>query len=264
MLVFRGVTFHYDGAPRAALANVDLTVAAGERIAIVGPTGAGKTTLARLALGLLRPTSGRVEVGGLDTANAPMSRLTELGGLVLQDPGHQLFTERVDSEIAFGLRGVADAPARVAAALDRFGLSALRDRHPLCLSEGERRRVALAATLARRPALVVLDEPTLGQDERQRSALAALVIELAAAGVAVVAMSHDPEFVNDACARVIVLREGRIVADLPIGNDAAAAATLVAAGVPLADIPATTVRLAERGRAVRARTVEAFVVAVRG
>lgn len=262
-LAFHGVSFRYAGAAGPALEDVDLRVAAGERVAIVGPTGAGKTTLARLALGLLRPTRGRIELGGLDTLSASPTDLSRIGGLVLQNPVHQLFAERVDSEIALGLRGHADAAARLADALERFGLTALRDRHPLRLSEGERRRVALAATLARRPSLVVLDEPTLGQDERQRASLARLIGELSAQGSTAVVVSHDPEFVNDACERVIALRDGRIAADLPIRDDAASAARLARARIPLADIPATTLRLAEVGRHVRARTVESLVAAVR-
>ncbi|HEY8648595.1 MAG TPA: ABC transporter ATP-binding protein [Candidatus Limnocylindria bacterium] len=263
ILAFHGVSHRYASDGPEALRAVDLAVAAGERVALVGASGAGKTTFARLALGLLRPSAGWIELAGRRTADTPVSRLAESGGLVLQNPIHQLFTERVGDEIALGVRGRPDAEARVASLLDRFALGPLRDRHPLRLSEGERRRVAIAATLARSPRLLVLDEPTLGQDDRQRASLALLVRELAASGTAVIAISHDPEFVNDACERVVVLDAGRVVADLPLGGDPAGAAALAAAGVPLAEVPATVVALARSGRIVAARSVADLVAAVR-
>ena len=157
----------------------------------------------------------------------------------------------------------ADARARLDDALDRFGLTALRSRHPLSLSEGQRRRVTLAATFARHPELLVLDEPTLAQDETQRAALTALVRELAAQGTAILAITHDREFANDACERIVTLRAGRVIADLAISGDPATAAALAGAGVPLADVPATVMALAARGRSVTARTVTDLVAALR-
>lgn len=263
ILAFHGVTHRYVTDAPDALRAIDLEVGAGESVALVGPSGAGKTTFARLALGLLRPTAGWIELDGRRTSDTPVSRLAESAGLVLQNPAHQLFTERVSDEIALGLRGRPDAAARVTSLLDRFALGALRDRHPLRLSEGERRRVALAATLARSPRLLVMDEPTLGQDDRQRAGLAALVRELVADGVTVIAISHDPEFVNDACERVVVLRAGTVVADLALAGDPAGIAALAAAGVPIADVPATVHELAVSGRPLVARSVGELVAAVR-
>lgn len=262
ILAFHGVSHRYATDAPDALRAVDLEVAPGESVALIGPSGAGKTTLARLALGLLRPTAGWVELAGQRTSDTPVSRLAQTGGLVLQNPVHQLFTERVVDEIALAVRGRPDAEARVASLLERFALGPLRDRHPLRLSEGERRRVALAATLARSPRLLVLDEPTLGQDDRQRASLAALVRELVAGGAAVVTISHDPEFVNAACERVVVLAAGVIGADLPLAGDPAGIARLVAAGVPTADVPATVLALARAGRPVTARSAADLVAAV--
>ena len=263
ILAFHGVSHRYAADAPEVLHEVDLQVGAGESVALIGPSGAGKTTLARLALGLLRPTSGWIDLAGRRTSETAVSTLAETAGLVLQNPVHQLFAERVEDEIALALRGRPDAQARVAALLERFALGPLRDRHPLRLSEGERRRVALAATLARSPRLLVMDEPTLGQDDRQRASLAALVRELVADGAAVIAISHDPEFVNDACERVIVLRAGTIVADLPLAGDPAGVSALAAAGVPLADVPATVQALAGSERAVTARSIADLVAAMR-
>jgi len=262
ILGFHRVSHRYAADASEALQEVDLEVGAGESVALVGPSGAGKTTMARLALGLLRPTGGWIELAGRRTSETAVSTLAETAGLVLQNPIHQLFAERVEDEIALAVRGWPDAGARVAELLERFALGPLRDRHPLRLSEGERRRVALAATLARSPRLLVMDEPTLGQDDRQRAGLAALVRDLIAGGTAVIAISHDPEFVNAACERVVVLRAGTVAADLPLAGDPAGIAALAAAGVPLADVPATVLALAASGRAVTARSIADLAAAV--
>jgi energy-coupling factor transport system ATP-binding protein len=249
-LRFERVSYAYAGGTQA-LQDASFTLYPGEVTALVGPTGAGKTTLARLALGLLKPGAGQAWLGGRLTSATPFPQLARLGGLVLQNPLYQLLAERVDDELRLGLRGLdeREREARVAELLDRFQLGPLRARHPLSLSEGQRRRVALAAVLARRPRVLVLDEPTLGQDERQRAALVAIVADLARAGGAVLAISHDPEFVNDACGRALVLGRGRLVADVDLD---APPAHLAAAGVPLADVPATLLAL---GAAGGARTV---------
>lgn len=260
---FVGVRYGYPGAANEALAGVDLTVRRGERVALVGPSGAGKSTLARLALGLRRPSAGHLTVFG--ESGATTATLARRVGLVVQNPVHQLLTERVDDEIRLGLRDLppGERQDRAAEAISRFALESLRARHPLSLSEGERRRVALAAVISRRPELLVLDEPTLAQDEVQRLALAALVRELAAGGTTVLVISHDREFVNDACERVVVMRDGQVRGDLALGADGAAVAALAAADVPLADVPATVAELAAVGRAVAARSVDELVAAYR-
>ncbi len=251
-LIFDHVWFAY-GAGAAVVADVSFGLWPGERVALVGPSGAGKSTLARLALGLLRPERGRVTLAGLPTDGTPFPALARVGGLVLQNPLHQLLAERVDDELALGLQDLApaDRSARVEALLDSLDLRPLRDRHPLALSEGQRRRVALAAVLARRPRVLVLDEPTLGQDERQRAALVGIVADLASGGAAVLAISHDPEFVNDGCDRVLALDDGRLAADVDLATWSPE--RVEAAGVPLADVPAAALRLSRLGQPVRAR-----------
>ena len=255
VLSFEQVSFAYPGAQAPALEDVTFSLAAGEVAGLVGPSGAGKSTLARLALGLLRPNGGRVELAGFDTSRTPLSQLARLGGLVLQNPLHQLLTERVLDELRLGLRDLpaGEAAARVESLLETFGLQNLRDRHPLALSEGQRRRVALAATLVRRPQVLVLDEPTLGQDEGQRIALQDLARALAADGAAVLAISHDPEFVNDACDRVLRLAAGCLMADFNMVDACANPERLEGAGVPLGDVPASALALQRMGRPVRAR-----------
>ncbi|MDE3193820.1 MAG: ATP-binding cassette domain-containing protein [Chloroflexota bacterium] len=261
VLRFEHATYAYPSGERPAVRGVSFVLGKGERAALVGPTGSGKSTVARLALGVRRPQRGRVALAGMGTRVTPMARLAAAGGLVLQDPVRQLIAERVDDEIASGLAGLgrADRRERVERELERFGLAALRARHPLTLSEGERRRVVLATAIARRPAVLVLDEPTLGQDGRQRDELARLVLELAAEGTGVLVISHDPEFVADSCERAIVLREGALVADLPIGGSPEEIERLADAGVPLSDVAATARLLSRSGARVVARSVEDLV-----
>ena len=260
-LSFERVSFRYPGAERDALRDVTLHVRHGERVALVGPSGAGKSTLARLALGLATPASGTITVLGIGSPTT--AQLAPRVGLVVQNPMRQLLAETVAGEIALGLHSLPrpERDARVAEALERFGLGDLRGRHPLSLSEGQRRRLALAVAIAPEPQLLVLDEPTLAQDETQRRALTALVRELAAHGVAVLSITHDREFTNDACERVVSIEAGRIVADLTLSGDADAIAALERASIPLADIPATTLALARAGRDLSARTVDDLVEA---
>ncbi len=263
-LRFVDVTFRYPIAERPAVRGVSFAIAQGERVALVGPTGSGKSTIARLALGLRRPSKGDVTLASMSTRTTPISRLAVVGGLVLQDPMRQLIGETVREEVSSALTGIgrAEARARVDQEMERFGLADLAGRHPLTLSEGERRRVVLAAAAVRRPTVLVLDEPTLGQDGRQRDRLACFVEKIAEAGSAVLVISHDPEFVNDACERALVIRDGGFVADLALGATAADAERSTTAGVPLADVPATVRLLGRAGWSVVARTVDELVASV--
>jgi energy-coupling factor transport system ATP-binding protein len=258
-VAFESVSFTYGSraTPEAGdslgVTDLDFALHPGEGVAVMGPSGAGKSTLARLALGLLRPDSGRVVLGGHDTAQTLLGTLAQMGGLVLQNPLHQLFAERVDQELLLGLLHLpaAEAQRRVDAMLVQLGLSAMRDRHPLTLSEGQRRRVALGAVLVREPSVVVMDEPTLGQDEIGRTTLVEITRGLVQKGATVLAISHDPEFVFDACDRVLVLDSGRLTADLPLSTARRALERLAATGVPLADRPLTVLELARRDQAAR-------------
>lgn len=274
-LMFDGVFFSYpqtapQTAPQSSLSTppavdgISFTLRAHEVAALVGPSGAGKSTLARLALGLLKPSQGRVELCGLSTHRVSFGALARVGGLVLQNPLHQLLAGRVDDELLLGLRDLDpdEARTRVEGMLEAFDLSALRARHPLALSEGQRRRVALAAVLVRLPEVVIMDEPTLGQDERGRASLVQITRRLAATGTAVLAISHDPEFVNDACDRVLLLQSGRLLTDMPMHVAHDAPERLAAAGIRLADVPATALHLARAGWPIRARHLPELLAAL--
>jgi energy-coupling factor transport system ATP-binding protein len=211
-----GLVHVYAGGTRA-LDGVGLTVADGERLAIVGQNGSGKSTLVRHLNGLLHATEGRVEVNGLDAATARVAQLAGIVGLVFQDPDSQIFASRVRAEVAFGpqnlgMRGTA-LSAAIDGALDAVGLRGQADLNPYDLGFSRRKLLALASVLAMGTPIVVLDEPTTGQDARGIARIKQIVADLSAARRTVVAISHDMRFVAEAFERVVVMRAGRIVLD---------------------------------------------------
>jgi len=228
----RKLSFGYD-PDLLVVRHVELDLAAGERVALAGPNGSGKSTLGRLLVGLLRPTRGRVRLGGADPARLPAPELARRAGYVFQDPEQQFLADRVDDEVLLGLRpdeqtAVDDVMAGLGLPLERFA-----DRSPYALSGGEKRRLSLACVLVRRPALLVLDEPTFGQDRHGYEGLLAILRERIAAGTCLVTATHDEAFVRDVAGRRIALDAGRVVADETLVFDSAAdhgpAAQMVAA-----------------------------------
>ena len=211
-----GLVHVFDGETRA-LDGVDLMIGHGERVAIVGQNGSGKTTLVRHFNGLLRPTAGRVFVDGRDAADRRVADLARTVGLAFQDPDRQIFAGRVRDEVAFGPRNLGrrgtELDAAVASALTATGLDRDARTNPYDLGYSRRKLLALASILAMGTPVVVLDEPTTGQDARGVERIHRIVADLSAAGRTVIAISHDMRFVAEAFERVVVMRDGRIVLD---------------------------------------------------
>ncbi len=202
---------------RTALDDVSFSVEAGECVAIVGPNGAGKTTLFLRLCGVLSGKLGQASVNGLDPADPKQRRnLPATVGVVFQNPDDQLFSSTVAEDVAFGPLNlgatVEDAKERVASALRAVGLPDAGERVPFQLSGGEKRRAALAGVLAMRPAVLLLDEPSMFLDPRGRRELLGLIRSLP--GTKLIA-THDLELVLDLCSRVIVLDGGKLLADGP-------------------------------------------------
>ena len=220
------VGFVYPDGTRA-LADVDLTLHEGERIGIVGQNGSGKSTLVRQLNGLLRPTEGHVALFGRETTGVHVAELARTVGLAFQNPDRQIFAGNVRTEVAFGARNLgrrgAELDRAVQAALAAVGLDGEMATNPYDLGYSRRKLLALASILAMETPVVVLDEPTTGQDARGVERIQRIVADLGAAGRTVVTISHDMRFVAESFERVIVMRAGRVILDGPPATVFAAA-----------------------------------------
>jgi energy-coupling factor transport system ATP-binding protein len=214
MIEVKDVYFTYPNGVEA-LKGVSLTIRNGDFIAIMGQNGAGKTTLVKHCNGLLKPTKGTIVVDGVDTREESVAKLSRKVGFVFQNPDNQLFCETVEDEVAFALRNFGFEKEviqkRVEWALNLLGLTRYCQTSPFMLSGGERKRVALASVLAWNPDMVILDEPTIGQDYQQKEKLRQFIVQLNAQGKTVIIVTHDVEFVAECNPHVILMAEGKIV-----------------------------------------------------
>jgi energy-coupling factor transport system ATP-binding protein len=215
-LALEGVGFVYPDGTRA-LTAVDLAIAPGELVAIVGQNGSGKSTLVRHLNGLLRPTEGRVLHDREDVAGRRVAALASQVGIVFQNPDRQIFAGKVRDEVSFGPRMLgrseSEATAAGAAALEIVGLTDAIDANPYDLGYSRRKLLAIASVLAMDTPVVVLDEPTTGQDARGIARVQAVLADLAAGGRTVIAISHDMRFVAESFARVVVMGAGQVLLD---------------------------------------------------
>ncbi|MFF8968317.1 ABC transporter ATP-binding protein [Streptomyces sp. NPDC014995] len=198
-----------------ALRHVDLTVAPGETIALMGRNGAGKSTLLSTLVGLVEPSAGTVRVGGAIPHRTPPRDLVRRVGLVPQEPRDLLYADTVAAECAAADRDAQAAPGTCRALVTDLLPGITDDTHPRDLSEGQRLTLALAVVLTARPPLLLLDEPTRGLDYAAKSRLVAVLRELAAAGHAIVLATHDVELAAELAHRVVLLADGEVIADGP-------------------------------------------------
>ena len=211
----RDVTFTYPGTEHAVLEDVDLTIGAGERVALLGPNGSGKTTLALHLNGLLRAQAGTITIGELELAPDTLTEIRRRVGLVFQDTNDQLFMHSVHDDVAFGPANLGlskvEIEQKARAALEAVSATHLADSAPHHLSGGERRRAAIATVLSMDPGILVLDEPTSGLDPVGKHELADLLTTLPQTQVIV---THDLPFALATCKRCLVLDHGRICVDM--------------------------------------------------
>lgn len=211
----QGLHFDYpDGTP--ALRGVDLQIAPGECVAVVGANGAGKSTLLLQLNGLLLPRAGQVWIDGLPVDRRTLAAIRQRVAYVFQDADDQLFMPTVEEDVAFGPHNqglpAAEVQTRVQAALQQVGALHLAGRAPWRLSGGEKRAVAIAGVLAMRPAVLVLDEPSAGLDPAARRRLIGLLQTCTQTRLLA---THDLDLVLDTCPRVIVMHQGLVQADGP-------------------------------------------------
>lgn len=209
-----------NGTP--ALRGVSLEIAAGSRIALLGQNGAGKTTLVKQLNGLLKPTRGDVRIGDWNTRDHSIAQMAQRVGFVFQNPDDQLFKSSVADEVAFGPTNLLrtqkreadtkEIAQRVTRALELCGLENARETHPYDLPPWQRRWVAIASVVAMQTPIVVLDEPTTGQDAFGLQRLTALMDEWKRTGVTVIAVTHDIDFAPEQFDDLLVMAQGEILA----------------------------------------------------
>ncbi len=210
----RNIWFTY--GDEYVLKSVSLEVYGGEVLAVMGCNGSGKTTLMKLISGLLKPVRGSVTICGRDTRQLSASETARLVGLAFQDPSKHLFAETVWDEVSFTCRILGLPLENAERAIRMLRLEGVRDRPTYRLSMGERVRTVIASALAQDPEILLLDEPTTGQDEELLVELADIIGRVKADGKAVVVVTHDTDFALAVADRVVVLSGGRVIRDGPV------------------------------------------------
>ncbi len=216
MIQVRNLGYTYpDG--RHALDQLSFTIGEGETVGLIGPNGAGKTTLFLCLCGVLPVKPGSISIAGIDPSDSTKRRqLPTQVGIVFQNSDNQLFNSTLFDDVAFGPLNLGlpanEVRTRVAEALACVGLTGQEERTPFHMSGGEKRRAAIAGVLAMRPAVLLLDEPSMFLDPRGRRDVIRLIQSLP--GVKLIA-SHDLPMVRETCSRVLLLDEGRLIADGP-------------------------------------------------
>ncbi len=214
---FMDVSFAYERGPEV-LRDVNLEIGAGEIVAVLGPNGAGKTTLVKHAIGLLKPSGGRVLVDGQDTGQMSIAEIANTLGYVFQSPSHMLFASSVTEELSFGPRnlghGREQIEREVEYALEIMNLSGMGQDPPLALSFGQQKRVSIAAILAMRSRILIMDEPTAGQDYKNYMDFMDSILTTPGFE-AVIFITHDIDLALVYANRVLLVADGRMVADGP-------------------------------------------------
>ena len=215
LLAFEDVHFRYDPSLPEVLHGVDFTVRKGDILAILGPNGAGKTTLVKHALGLLKPTDGRVLLEGRDTREISVAQAAKTVGYVFQSPSQMLFAPSVEEELTFGPRNLRRESAQIEKdvtwALDVVNMAEYRDSPPLALSFGQQKRISIAAVLAMRSRVLMMDEPTAGQDYWNYMAFMDAILQMPGFD-AIVFITHDLDLAVTYANRVALVSEGDIAA----------------------------------------------------
>lgn len=213
----KDLSYIYQPQAVKAVKNVSFEIHRGEFVAIIGQNGSGKTTVLKNLLGLLKPTSGKVVVAGLDIQNTAVAELAQRVGFVLQNPDQQLFAETVEEEISFGPRNLmldeTTVKKRLEEAITLVGLEGQRQEFPPALSKGERAKVVIASALALEPEVIILDEPTTGQDYKGCHQIMQIARSLHQTGRTIVFVTHHMALVAEYARRVIVMCDGEIIVD---------------------------------------------------
>lgn len=211
MLELKNVHFGYK-SQLSVISNVSLNINPGEFLAVVGRNGSGKTTLTRLIMALKKPTSGEIFFDGQSTKKSSPADMARHIGYVFQNSDRQFFRDTVAQEVAYGPEQLGYSATQITdfakEALSATGLSHLADAYPQALSKGQKQRLAIASALAMRPKLLILDEPTSGQDAQEQQQLMRLLVQLNNDGMAILLITHDMDLVAAYPQRAIVMDNG--------------------------------------------------------
>ncbi|MBP1736196.1 MAG: cobalt transporter, ATPase subunit [Oscillospiraceae bacterium] len=236
LLELRSISYSY-GNGEPALRGISVSIRTGERIALLGNNGAGKSTFFLCCNGVLKPQSGSVLLNGTVVSNKKrdLAELRRHVGIVFQDPDHQIIASTVESEVSFGPMNLGLPKSQVAgrldAALKAMNLEAMRTRPPHYLSGGEKKRVSIADILAMEPSLILLDEPTAGLDCAHTVRLEETMAALHRQGMAMLVSTHDVNFAWRFADRILVLSKGDLIADAPAAEVFSQTALLQQAGL---------------------------------
>ena len=210
------VTFEYSGGIRA-LNNINISINEGERIALLGNNGAGKSTLALSMVGLLKPTSGKVLIGGVETRDISPSEIAKTACLVFQNPFSMLFAKTVKEELQFGPKNIGipseEWSTAITEAAKQCSIQHLLDKSPFASSFGEKKRICVGSVLTMKTSCIILDEPTAGQDYRSYSNFMNFITSLSQQVKTYVVITHDPDLAIEYTDRAIVLNDGKVIAD---------------------------------------------------
>ncbi len=218
LITFQNVNFRYSPDSRQILHNINFSLYPGEIVALLGPNGAGKTTLVKHMLRLLVPTEGSVQINGRDTKEMTVAQAAQTVGYVFQNPSQMLFAPTVDEELAYGPKNLGHAPDDIEQntiwALNTVNMSEYRTSPPLALSYGQQKRVSIAAVLAMRSRILLMDEPTAGQDYWNYRAFMDGILQMPGFE-AVAFITHDLDLALTYANRILLLADGKLAADGP-------------------------------------------------
>ena len=260
-ILLEQVSFSY--LPKTpVLRDISLRINAGERVALLGRNGCGKTTLARHLNGLLQPNHGHVRIGDWDTRTKPVAEMARHVGLLFQNPDDQLFKQNLWDEVAFGARNLGYPAAHVdelvGQALEWLALTDLRDANPYDLGYSQRKLVALASVIAMGTPMLVLDEPTAGLDGAEINLFVGALAKLSNAGKTIITISHDMDFVAEEFSRVICMDAGRVIFDGRTASAFGDQAVLSACGLDMPQVARLSTHFQQPKLAL---TPEAFFLA---
>jgi energy-coupling factor transport system ATP-binding protein len=216
VVTIKNLWYKYTDSP-TILRGINLSISKGEFVSLIGRNASGKTTLAKMLNGLLKPTKGAVEINGINTTKTSVENLARDVGYVFQDPNVHLFADTVEEEITFMMHNLGFSPKSIEESLEKmltqFNLNYCRYAYPRSLSTGEKQRVALSSVLAANPQLLILDEPTRGLDYELKKTLMHRLKTYQQNGGTILLITHDIELIAEFGERVLLISEGNLVAN---------------------------------------------------